>query len=137
MGKVTKVISVMDRVSKAGKPYKISKVTVDDGNLTQDAEMFGTATEGQEGTMEFDATYNKWSFKPDIKSGGSFSGGGTKVFKADPDKMDQDKKLAIATNQSIQRQVAMKGAVELIVAGKREYGELTSTFKDLMDLISK
>lgn len=59
-----------------------------------------------------------------------------KEFKADPQKLKQDFTLAVAQNLSIQRQVAVKGVVELIVAGKRDYKDLQVTFDDLMGLLS-
>lgn len=136
MSKVTKVIKVEERVSKMNKPYTISTVMVDDDDTT--AEAYGTVAEGQEGEMVYDETYKKWTFKPARATGG-FGGGasGVKQVKADPEKMAQDKILAIATNLSIQKQVALKGAVELIVASKREYGELKVTFDDLLNLLVK
>lgn len=42
--------------------------------------------------------------------------GGVKEFKADPAKMKQEFSLEVARNQSIQRQVALKAAVELTIA---------------------
>lgn len=61
----------------------------------------------------------------------------SKVYKADPDKLKQEMTLETARNQSIQRQVAVKGAVELIVAGKREYDQLHTTYVSLMELLTE
>lgn len=60
-----------------------------------------------------------------------------KQYKADPDKMQQDFTLEKAKNMSIQRQVAVKGAVELIVAGKAELTDLHVTYTDLMRLLTE
>lgn len=59
----------------------------------------------------------------------------TKRFQADPDKMAQDLNVAKATNMSIQRQVAIKSAVDLVVAGK--YDDLTTTYVNIMQLLSE
>ncbi len=60
----------------------------------------------------------------------------SKSFQADPIKLKQEYSLEVAKNLSIQRQVAVKGVVDLIVAGKREYGDLQITFDDLMVLLN-
>lgn len=59
-----------------------------------------------------------------------------KHFAADPKKMQQDLNLEIKRNQSIQRQVAVKGAVELISVGVRKYSDLTAVYNDLMRLLN-
>lgn len=60
---------------------------------------------------------------------------GERTFKADPDKMKQEYTLAQATNMSIQRQVALKGAIELVVAGKSD--DVVESYVDLMRLLSE
>lgn len=60
-----------------------------------------------------------------------------KVFRADLDKMKQDFTLQQATNMSIQRQVAVKGAVDLIVAKARLYSQFYETYTDIMELLSE
>lgn len=59
-----------------------------------------------------------------------------KTPPADPLKLKQEMTLEVAKNLSIQRQVAAKSAIELIVAGKRDYADLQVTFDDLISLIN-
>lgn len=126
MSKVDKFIKAETRHSKkTDKDYVISIVLVDD----KLAEAFGTVREGDEGELSYNEQFKKWEFKK-----GSFNKS-TGKYQADPVKLKQDYNLEVARNQSIQRQVALKGAVDLIVAAKRDYGELTVTFDDLMDLL--
>lgn len=135
MSTITKFIKVEERTSKLGKPYTISHVIVDDA---KEVEVFGLAREGQTGELSYSEQYKKWEFKiAGTPSTGFARVPATKEFKADPAKMAQDKHLAIATNQSIQRQVAMKGTVELIVGGIRKYDDLQVTFDDLMGLLTR
>lgn len=60
-----------------------------------------------------------------------------KVYKADPDKLAQDYTLETAKNMAIQRQVAVKGAVDLIVAGRVAYTGLHEAYASLMELLSE
>lgn len=60
-----------------------------------------------------------------------------RTFKADPDKMKQQMTLETATNMSIQRQVAVKATVELIVSGKRDYLQLHETYVHIMEMLSE
>lgn len=60
----------------------------------------------------------------------------TGKYSADPKKLEQEFKLEVAKNLSIQRQVAVKGAVDLIVAGKMEYKDLGVVFDSLMGLLN-
>ncbi len=60
-----------------------------------------------------------------------------KVYKADPDKMKQDFTLQQATNMSIQRQVALKATIDLIVEDARKYSQLHETYTDIMGLLSE
>lgn len=57
-------------------------------------------------------------------------------YEADPAKMKQEYNLDVAKNMSIQRQVAMKGVVDLVVAGKRDYDTLIDTYCDLMEILT-
>lgn len=58
-----------------------------------------------------------------------------KVYKADPDKMKQEYTLEQARNMSIQRQVAAKGAIDLVIAGRAS--DIVKTYTDLMTLLSE
>jgi hypothetical protein len=63
-----------------------------------------------------------------------------RVYKADPDKMKQEYTLAQATNMSIQRQTAVKAAVELIIHGEsKDYDteHLYKCYTDIMILLSE
>jgi hypothetical protein len=60
-----------------------------------------------------------------------------KTYKADPDKLKQEYSLDVAKNMSIQRQVAVKSTIDLIVAGKRKYSQLIGTYCDLMEILSE
>lgn len=103
--------------------------------VTESGEVYKTwsktiASEGWSGEVEvYEKNGEKLVKQPWSK------GQATKGFKADPAKLEQDKLLAIATNRSIQRQVAVKGAVELIATGKRSYADLQLTYYDLMELL--
>ncbi len=72
------------------------------------------------------------------KASGAFqrAAGGVKKFEADPKKLDQDKTLTIATNQSIQRQVAYKGVIDLIAADKIDINAMYDYFGYSMELLS-
>lgn len=59
------------------------------------------------------------------------------TYKADPDKMKQEFSLEKARNMSIQRQVAAKGAIDLVVAGKVEYNAFYQTYAAIMHLLSE
>ena len=61
--------------------------------------------------------------------------GGVKEFKADKDKMKQDLTLATATNHSIQRQVAYKGVIDLVVADKIDLDDWYRYFGYSMELL--
>lgn len=74
--------------------------------------------------------------KPSGGYAGPRAATGPKEFKADPAKMKQDLSLEVARNQSIQRQVAVKAAVDLIVAGKIEYDEMYRTYGYIMELLT-
>lgn len=60
-----------------------------------------------------------------------------KQFKADPDKMKQEFTLEQAKNMSIQRQVAVKGAIDLIVAGQGDYASFHAIYVDIMEVLSE
>jgi len=62
-----------------------------------------------------------------------------KVYKADPDKMAQEKNLEIAKNKAIMRQVAVKAAVELTLAKFEDYDKnvFRSVYVDCMELLSE
>ena len=94
----------------------------------------GTIAPDKRGNLKF--TKTKKDFQPNqppLVSPESTA----KTYKADPDKMKQEYTLDVARNMSIQRQVCLKGAIELIVAGKRDYDELVETYVDLMELASE
>lgn len=69
---------------------------------------------------------------PEKPAGGS----GGRVAKADPDKLKQERELEIARNQSIQRQVAVKAAVELVVSDKIKLDELDTYYDKFMDKLT-
>lgn len=106
--------------------------------ITEDGEVYKTwsktiAAEGWSGEVE---VYEKNGEKLVKQPWKQSSRSGTKEFKADPAKMKQDYALQVKTNQSIQKQVALKGAVDLIVAGKRPYEDLELTYYDLLNLLN-
>lgn len=78
--------------------------------------------------------YTAKSGKDYWRSPKAFRGSTGKSFKADPEKMKQDHDLAVATNQSIQRQKAADIAAQLVMAGSRD--DLRSTFDELMQMIA-
>lgn len=94
-------------VTSEGKAYKTFSKTIGKEGWTGEVE-------------EYEKNGEKFIKQPD--TGGAYRGGGTKSFKADPVKLNQDLKLEIARNQSIQRQVALKAAVDLTIAGMKENG---------------
>lgn len=118
----------------------------DDGKIlkhivvTEDGQTFRTfsktiAKEGWSGEVEVYEKNGENLVKQPQKAGF-----GTKEFKADPVKLKQDLALQIATNQSIQRQVALKCAVEVYVAqvgaGWEDYSRIQETFEDFMKLLN-
>jgi hypothetical protein len=58
-----------------------------------------------------------------------------RTYKADPDKMKQTYSLEVAKNMSIMRQVSLKAAVDLVVAGKSD--DLIKAYTDGMMLLSE
>ena len=92
-------------------------------------ELVGTIAKDKGGHMKF--TKDKAQFEAPHKEPAP------RTFKADPEKLEQDKTLTVATNRSIQRQVAMKGTVDLIVAGKISYSDLHLGYTSLMELLSE
>lgn len=88
--------------------------------VTSEGKVFKTwsKTIGKEGwsgeVEEYEKDGEKFIKQPYSASAGR--GSGTKSFKADPVKLEQDLKLEIARNQSIQRQVALKAAVDVYTA---------------------
>lgn len=64
------------------------------------------------------------------------SGGGGRVAKADPDKLKQEYELEVARNQSIQRQVAVKGVIELITHDKVELTDFGKEYNKIMKLLT-
>lgn len=58
--------------------------------------------------------------------------GGSRTAKADPDKLKQEWELEVARNQSIQRQVAIKGVIELIIHDKIKLIDFDKQYDEIM-----
>ena len=99
MAKVESILGIENKTSKAGKNYTITKVLVEG----KEAEALGTVNVGAEGYVTYNEQYRKNEFKPAVQALPARSN--TKEFKADPVK-----------NASIERQVALKAAVDVTVA---------------------
>lgn len=97
MAQIEAILGVESKVSKAGKPFTITKVQVEG----KQAEVFGNANVGDQGNLSYNDQFKKYEFKR-AQSGVRSN---TKEFKADPVK-----------NASIERQVALKAAVDITVA---------------------
>jgi hypothetical protein len=109
-----------------GKAWVMMRVQVGD----KEANIFPPAAVGDSVTLTYNEKYKDWTARKDTPRGA------VKKFEADPVKLKQEFNLEVHKNQSIQRQVAVKGVVDLIVAGKRDYAQLEDTYNDLMVLLN-
>lgn len=89
-------------------------------------ELIGTVSQDKAGNLKF--TKEKKPFIPAPPTQ-------ERTYRADPDKMKQEFTLEQARNMSIQRQVAVKGAVDLVVAGKAH--DIMLAYVDLMTLLAE
>jgi hypothetical protein len=94
------------------------------------------ASLGEHEAEEYQSKSGKTYWRVPKAGGYAPRSSGAKTFQADPKKLKQEMTLEVAKNLSIQRQVAMKGAVDLIVADKRKYNQLHDTYADLMQLLN-
>lgn len=108
-----------------GKPWVLMQVLVGDNVAT----IFAPAAEGDEVTLTFDPKYKSYKAQKVGKPAG-------KSFTADPKKLEQEFKLEVARNQSIQRQVAFKGVIDLMVSGKIGVDALDVWFDLAMDKLA-
>lgn len=109
-------------VTSEGKAYKTFSKTIGKEGWTGEVE-------------EYEKNGEKFIKQPD--TGGAYRGGGTKSFKADPVKLNQDLKLEIARNQSIQRQVALKAAVDVYCSSEAILvTDIETIFNDFMRLLN-
>lgn len=99
MAQIDAILGVESKVSKAGKPFTITKVQVEG----KEAEVFGNATVGEQGYITYNEQFKKYEFKKAAQNAPARSN--TKEFKADPVK-----------NASIEKQVALKAAVDVVSA---------------------
>ena len=111
---------------------KIYDITLDNGTIMH------TKSDRIAGGGEFDVEVyekNNKTYVRQLPKEGNFSPSG-KTFKADPEKMKQEWTLEVARNQSIQRQVAYKGVIDLVVSDKIELGEFELWFDLSMNFLA-
>lgn len=99
MAEIVEILESRAGVSKAGKPYQVTKVKLDDG---KEAETLDTVQVGMIGEAIYDDQYKKFNFKKQNLTGGRPTGG-VKEFKADPVKQ-----------ASIEKQVVLKASLDAV-----------------------
>lgn len=96
MAEIVEILEARAGVSKAGKPYQVTRVKLNDG---KEAETLETVQVGMVG----DVTYNEQYKKYDFKKQNLTKSAPVKEFKADPVKQE-----------SIEKQVVLKASLEAV-----------------------
>lgn len=98
MAEIVEILETRAGVSKAGKPYQVTKVKLNDG---KEAETLDNVQVGIVGEVTYDDQYKKYNFKKQNLTGQRSSG--VKEFKADPVKQE-----------SIEKQVVLKASLDAV-----------------------
>lgn len=135
-----------ERISKVGKTYKLWDLTDQNGEVFagifggpfvvgQEVELAKNEKGGWDVVAKSPAPGGvSSSFKP---ASGFKPAETVKKFEADPKKLKQELDIETARNMSIQRQVAVKGTIDLIVSGKLDYDQLHAGYVHIMELLSE